>query len=218
MMEQLIIIIVIPLLVAVLSGAIVSLLGDKTWGLIVAIVVCVIGMAVAVLYLKTSNDEEKQYEKFSIPPLEYKMSYDMTRADILKLWENKNETLWESRYKNHICIEKYWVSLYGIFGCVFEDQKLIRFYWTRVKQKQDGKYVYDLYEEEKESIVKSLETYYGEKEIFKEKGNYYWEQENCVITLTAEENETLGKYYAVCWYEPNYFYEKFHLEKDEEET
>ncbi len=211
MIEQLIIVIAIPLFVAVLSGAIVSLLGDKTWGLIVTIVVCVIGMAVAALYLKTSNDEEKQYEKFSIPPLEYKMSYDMTRADILKLWENKNETLWESRYKDQICIEKYWVFLDGVFACEFEDEKLIRFYWTRIKHKQAGKYVNDIFEE-KERIVRVLETYYGEGEIFKEKGNYYWEQENCVITLTAKEDTDGVKYYLVNWFEPNYFNKNFDLE------
>ncbi len=211
MIEQLIIVIVIPLFVAVLSGAIVSLLGDKTWGLIVAIVVCVIGMAVAALYLKTSNDEEKQYEKFSIPPLEYKMSYDMTRADILKLWENKNEILRESIYKGHISMEKCWVFLDGVFACEFEDEKLIRFYWTRVKHKQAGKYVNDIFEE-KERIVRVLETYYGEGEIFKEKGNYYWEQENCVITLTAEEDTDGVKYYLVNWFEPNYFNENFDLE------
>ena len=91
----------------------------------------------------------------------------MTRADILKLWENKNETLWESRYKDQICIEKYWVFLDGVFACEFEDEKLIRFYWTRIKHKQAGKYVNDIFEE-KERIVRVLDSYYGEGEIFKE--------------------------------------------------
>lgn len=211
MIEQYMIIIIIPLLVAVLAGTIVSLLGSKKWGTIVAIVICVLGIAAVVVYLQTNNDEEIQHEKFSIPPFEYKIGYDMKRADILKLWENKNETLFEVEYKDQICIQKSWVSLYGIFSCEFEDEKLIRFYWTRVKHKQAGKYVNDIYEE-KERIVKALETYYGEKETFKEKGNYYWKQENCVITLSAEEDADGVKYYLVNWYEPNYFYENYDLE------
>lgn len=212
MIEQYMIVIVIPLLVAVLAGMIVSLLGKEEWSTVVTIAICAVGIVAAVIYLQISNDEEKPYEKFSIPPLEYKIGHDMKRADILKLWENKNETLFEVEDKDQICIEKYWVSLYGIFGCRFEDGKLIGFYWTRVKRKQDGRYVYDVYEEEKESIVKELETYYGEKETFKEKGNYYWKQENCVITLSAEEDADGVKYYLVNWYEPNYFYENNDLE------
>ena len=62
----------------------------------------------------------------------------MKRAIVLKLWENENEISIKSDIDGHIGIKKQWLSLPGVLGCVFEEEKLVRFYWTRSKQK-DGR-------------------------------------------------------------------------------
>lgn len=157
-----------------------------------------------VFFICQFYNQNKEINKFYLPFLDYKLSYEMTRPEINNILIKNKEKILYSNDSSKIFIKSDWAEISGQIAFVFnKKQELYTIYWVKYKEEMYDPIV------TKKIIIKKLQDAYGAKYKYEKEGEYYWKNtENFAVVFLANSER-----YNVVWYEPDYFYKNIDTEK-----
>lgn len=162
---------IITFVIPIVISLILYFFTKKKW---IIVAVCCVLMTMSCFFIYQDRINQREYEEFYLPFLDYPISYNMTRADILYLIESNYE-ITGGEYENSITIVKEWFDVLNWCYFIFDDSnKLEAVAWGQI---DEGNYSLsvDQYEKLHEDVLKYLNSCYGSEKYSKTDGAYYWE-------------------------------------------